>query len=64
MKRILTCLVLTVCFCSAAFAQEDAKTAKAKAALKKAADTNGRELATQINVSNSVHAQAVLIPPC
>ena len=63
MKRILTCFVLTVCFCSAAFPQEDAKTAKAKAALQKAADTNGRELATQINVSNNVHAQAVLIPP-
>src|SRR5947207_11913867 len=61
MKRILTILLFAVCLSVTTFAQEDAKTAKAKAALKKAAD-KAPELSTRINVSTNVHAQAVLIP--
>src|SRR5438552_4607461 len=58
MKRILTCLVLTVCFCGAAFAQEDAKSKK----LLDEAAKNGNGLRTEIIVNGNVHAQAVLIP--
>ncbi len=61
MKRILTSLLLTICFCSIAFAQDDTKTAKSKSTLKKVAE-KAPELSTRINVSTNVHAQAVLIP--
>jgi hypothetical protein len=53
MKRILTTLLLTICFWYTAFAQDKA--------LDKAAQ-NGNALPTQITVRENVSAQAVLIP--
>jgi hypothetical protein len=58
MKRTLVALLLTICFCSVTFAQEDTKSQKL---LEKAA-RNGNGLQTQITVNGNVHAQAVLIP--
>jgi hypothetical protein len=60
MKRLLTSLLLTICFCSIAFAQDDASD-KTKKALAEAAK-NGNGLRTDITVNGNVHAQAVLIP--
>lgn len=60
MKRILSSLLLIICFCSLAFAQDDASD-KTKKALTEAAK-NGNGLHTQIIVNGNVHAQAVLIP--
>src|SRR5438105_4503737 len=61
MKRILTMLLVLVFLSTIALAQDTDKTAKAKASVEKAAK-NAPELATRINVSTNVHAQAVLIP--
>ncbi|MDT4897131.1 MAG: hypothetical protein QOH25_2208 [Acidobacteriota bacterium] len=60
MKRTLSSLLLTICFCSIAFAQDDASD-KTRKALADAA-RNGNGLHTQITVNGNVHAQAVLIP--
>jgi hypothetical protein len=61
MKRILTTLLLTLCFSSLSFAQEDDAAAKTLKALTEAA-RNGNGLKTTITVNGNVHAQAVLIP--
>jgi hypothetical protein len=64
MKRLLACLVLTVCFCSVAFAQSP-KDEQNEKMLKQAADKAtkaGAGLTTQITVANNVTASSVLIP--
>ena len=59
MKRLVTSLVLMICFGCVAFAQpEDPKTKK----LLDQAAKNGNGLRTEIIVNGNVHAQAVLIP--
>jgi hypothetical protein len=59
MKRLVTCLMLMVCFACVAFAQpEDPKTRK----LLEQAAKNGNAMRTEITVNGNVHAQAVLIP--
>src|SRR5712692_4082256 len=60
MKRLLTSLLLTICFCGLAFAQDDASD-KTKKALGQAAK-NGNGLHTTLLVNGNVNAQAVLIP--
>lgn len=60
MKRTLSSLLLIICFCSIALAQDEANE-KSKKALTDAAK-NGNGLHTQITVNGNVHAQAVLIP--
>jgi hypothetical protein len=60
MKRILTSLLLAICLCSIALAQDDASD-KSKKALAQAAK-NGNGLHTQLIVNGNVNAQAVLIP--
>ena len=60
MMRILTCLVLTVCFCCTAFAQTEPDPHTKK--LLDEAAKKGNGLQTQITVNGNVHAQAVLIP--
>lgn len=60
MKRIFTCLLLTVCFGCTALAQTEPDE-KSKKLLEQAAK-NGNGLQTQIIVNGNVHAQAVLIP--
>lgn len=61
MKRILTSLLLAICFCSISFAQDDDATEKTKKALAAAAK-NGNPLRTQLTVNGTVNVQAVLIP--
>ncbi|MEK6334688.1 MAG: hypothetical protein AABM67_07045 [Acidobacteriota bacterium] len=53
MKRLVTCLMLLICFACNAFSQDKA--------LEKAA-SNGKPVPTQITVRNNVSAEAVLIP--
>ncbi|MDX6404672.1 MAG: hypothetical protein QOH70_2127 [Blastocatellia bacterium] len=60
MKRLLTSLLLTICFCSIGVSQE-AQDAKNKKLLADAAK-NGNRLLTEITVNGNVHVQAVLIP--
>ncbi len=60
MKRLLSSLLLTICFCSIAFAQDDASERNRKALADAAKKGNG--LQTQIPVNGNVNAQAVLIP--
>ena len=60
MKRLLTSLVLTVCFCGTVFAQskQEAQTQK----MFETAANNGKAVPTDMTVKHNVNAQAVLIP--
>jgi hypothetical protein len=60
MKRLLSSLLLTVCFASIAFAQDTASDNTRKALADAAKNGNG--LHTQITVNGNVNVQAVLIP--
>jgi len=61
MKRLLTCLVLMVCFCCTVFAQPTKKEAQNQKLLEAAA-AKGKPVPTESTVRNNVSAQAVLIP--
>jgi hypothetical protein len=63
MNRILTPLLLTICFCGLAFSQDDDRTEKTKQLLDQARKSPGaRKLNSQITVNGNVHVEAVLIP--
>src|SRR5437667_5528563 len=63
MKRVLTSLLLTICFSGLAFSQDDDRTAKTKQLLDQAEKSPGaKELHSQITVNGNVHVEAVLIP--
>src|ERR1700680_3654723 len=63
MKRILTSLLLVVCFGCAAFAQTDTTDPKTQKLLEQAAKSAGaRPVQSEITVNGNVHVQAVLIP--
>src|ERR1043165_3377444 len=60
MKPLLTSLLLVICLCGIAVAQDDAD-AQNKKVLAEAAK-KGKPIRSEINVNGNVHVQAVLIP--